>query len=156
MRADTGEELREHGVGLVVCVVLGYVLNGILLVLCLWGCGVSDRALPFSLGLMLYSVGRLATVVSITPGGVGVVEIVYTAIYVAVLGEGAHDAVVAGVLVYRALTYLLPIVTGAIAYVIWRVIRHREKRAERQLEEHEPTHLADAAHPANPEGDRRP
>ena len=33
---------------------------------------------------------------------------------------------IAGVLVYRALTYLLPIITGAFAYVIWRVMRRLE------------------------------
>ena len=130
LRADLIEELKDHGLGLIACVLGGYLLNGLLLVLCIWECGVSHDQLPMSLGLLLYSVGRLSTVVSITPGGVGVVEIAYTAVYVAVLGEGAHNAVLAGVLVYRAFTYFLPIVTGAISYVIWRIMRHREKKRE--------------------------
>jgi uncharacterized membrane protein YbhN (UPF0104 family) len=79
-----------------------------------------------SLGLFVYSVGRAVTIVPITPGGVGVVELVYTAAYVAVLGEESHDAVLAGVLVYRALTYALPLVTGAIAYLAWRIMRVKE------------------------------
>jgi uncharacterized membrane protein YbhN (UPF0104 family) len=45
---------------------------------------------------------------------------------VAVLGESSQNTVVAGVLVYRALTWGLPLVTGAISYVAWRVMRHRE------------------------------
>ena len=57
-------------------------------------------------------------------------EVAYTAVYVAVLGESSHDAVLAGVLVYRALTYALPMLTGAVSYVIWRVMRHRELHAE--------------------------
>jgi uncharacterized membrane protein YbhN (UPF0104 family) len=57
---------------------------------------------------------------------VGVAEVVYTAVYVAVLGEASQNTVVAGVLVYRALTWGLPLVTGAISYVAWRVMRHRE------------------------------
>ena len=69
-------------------------------------------------------------IVQITPGGVGVTEIAYTAVYVAVLGDAAQPAVVAGVLIYRAWTYLLPIISGAFAYVIWRVMRRRERRAE--------------------------
>ena len=77
---------------------------------------------------MLYAVGRVATIVQITPGGVGITEIVYTAVYVAVLGDAAQPYVVAGVLIYRALTYLLPIITGAFAYVIWRVMRRHEAR----------------------------
>ena len=32
-------------------------------------------------------------------------------------------------LLYRALTYLLPIVTGAVAYLAWRLMRRHERRA---------------------------
>jgi uncharacterized membrane protein YbhN (UPF0104 family) len=128
VRTNIGTVLRDHGLGLSACVVAGYVINGVLLVLCIWACGVSRTAMPFSLGLLLYTVGRLSTVVTITPGGVGVVEIAYTAVYVAVLGEATHDSVFAGVLMYRAFTYLLPIVTGALAYVAWRLMRRRENR----------------------------
>jgi uncharacterized membrane protein YbhN (UPF0104 family) len=78
----------------------------------------------------MYSVGRIATVVNLTPGAVGVAEVAYTAVYVAVLGDASQDQIVAGVLVYRALTYALPPLTGAISYVIWRVMRHRETRSE--------------------------
>jgi uncharacterized protein (TIRG00374 family) len=132
LRADLIEELSERGGRLVGWIVTGYALNGILLVICLWACGASQSQLPLTLGLLLYSLGRVATVIQITPGGVGVVEIVYTSLYVAVLGEAAHDNVVAGVLVYRALTYLLPIITGAFAYVIWRIMRGVEKHEEKE------------------------
>jgi uncharacterized protein (TIRG00374 family) len=128
MREDLVEELRRDGVRLLATVVSGYLLNGILLVVCLWACGASRSQLPLSLGLMLYAIGRIATIVQITPGGVGITEIAYTAVFVAVLGDAAQAAIVAGVLVYRALTYLLPIISGAFAYVIWRIMRHRERR----------------------------
>ena len=130
LRADTIDVLRDHGLGLLGCIVGGYVINGLLLVLCLWACGITGAEMPFTLGFMLYTVGRIATIVNVTPGGVGVVEIAYTAVYVSVLGEPAHDAVVAGVLIYRALTYLLPIVTGAFCYLIWRLMRHHETHAD--------------------------
>ncbi len=128
LRTHTLRTLREHGVGLLGYITGGYMLNGLLLVWSLWACGIARSALPLSLGLMLYSVGRLSTVVNITPGGVGVAEVVYTAVYVAVLGESSHDSVVAGVLVYRGLTYVLPMLTGAFCYVLWRVMRRRERR----------------------------
>jgi uncharacterized membrane protein YbhN (UPF0104 family) len=130
LRADTVDVLRDHGAGLLGCIVGGYVINGVLLVLCLWACGITGSQMPFTLGFLLYTVGRIATIVNITPGGVGVVEIAYTAVYVSVLGESAHDAVVAGVLVYRALTYLLPIITGAVSYLAWRLMRRHELHAD--------------------------
>ena len=130
LRASTLQQLKDREWAFIGCIFGGYLLNGFLLVWCIWACGIERTALPLSLGLMLYSVGRIATVINITPGGVGVAEVVYTAVYVAVLGESSHNAVLAGVLVYRALTYVLPMVTGAVSYVIWRVMRHRELHAE--------------------------
>jgi uncharacterized membrane protein YbhN (UPF0104 family) len=109
-----------------VCIGGGYLLNGLLLVGSLWACGVEEAVMPVSLGLFLYSIGRALTIVPITPGAVGVAEVVYTAVYVAVLGESSQNTVLAGVLVYRALTWGLPLVTGAFSYVAWRIMRHRE------------------------------
>jgi uncharacterized membrane protein YbhN (UPF0104 family) len=136
IRADTMSVLRAHGVGLLACIVGGYVVNGVLLVLCLWACGISWTEMPLSLGFLLYTIGRISTVVSITPGGVGVVEIAYTAVYVTALGEQTHDAVVAGVLLYRAFTYLLPIVTGAVAYLAWRLMRRHELHSKEDAHGH--------------------
>jgi uncharacterized membrane protein YbhN (UPF0104 family) len=131
MRADLLDTLRLDGIKLLATVIGGYLLNGLLLVACLYACGISRSQMPLTLGIMLYAVGRIATVVQITPGGVGVTEIAYTAVYVAVLSETAKPEIVAGVLVYRLLTYALPIVTGAFSYVIWRLMRHHEIHEEK-------------------------
>jgi uncharacterized protein (TIRG00374 family) len=126
LRSATLLQLRGNSRAIGVCIGGGYLLNGFLLVGCLWACGVEEALMPVSLGLFLYSIGRLLTIVPVTPGGVGVAEVVYTAIYVAVLGEASHDTVFAGVLVYRALTWGLPLITGAIAYLIWRIMRTKQ------------------------------
>lgn len=126
LRADTLHLVRGHATALCVCIVGGYVLNGFLLVGSLWACGVTHSEMPMSMGLFLYAAGRVATIVPITPGAIGVAEVVYTAVYVAVLGEESQSTVVAGVLVYRALTYALPLVTGIISYVAWRIMRRKE------------------------------
>lgn len=62
-----------------------------------------------------------------TPGGIGVVEAGATG---ALTAAGVDvELALAGVLVYRFLTYLLPIVFGAILYVVWRVRLGRTARA---------------------------
>jgi len=138
LRADLLEELRARGGRLCAWVFVNYGVNGVLLVVCLWACGATYKELPLTLGLILYAIGRVFTIIQVTPGGVGVTEIIYTSVYVAVLGDSAHDAVVAGVLLYRALTYALPIVSGAFAYLIWRVMRrseiHEQREAAREAE----------------------
>ncbi len=126
LRTSTLRLVRGNAGVLGGCIGGAYLLNGLLLVGCLWACGVEAALMPVSLGLVLYAIGRLLTIVPITPGAVGVAEVVYTALYVAVLGEASQDAVLAGVLVYRALTWGLPLVTGAVAYCAWRIMRYRE------------------------------
>ena len=131
MRADLLDTLRLDGIKLLATVIGGYLLNGLLLVACLYACGISRSQMPLTLGLMLYAIGRIATIVQITPGGVGITEIAYTAVFSAVLSDSSQPAIVAGVLVYRALTYALPIVTGAFSYLIWRVMRRHEIHEEK-------------------------
>jgi uncharacterized membrane protein YbhN (UPF0104 family) len=126
LRITTLDLVRGNRGILAFCIGGAYLLNGFLLVGSLWACGVPAAEMPVSLGLFLYSIGRMLTIVPITPGAVGVAEVVYTAVYVAVLGESSQDAVLAGVLVYRALTWGLPLVTGAFSYLAWRIMRHRE------------------------------
>src|SRR3954451_298954 len=126
LRADTLHQVRGHAQVLTVCIGGGYLLNGFLLVGSLWACGVTRSEMPMSMGLFLYGVGRIVTCVPITPGAIGVAEVAYTAVYVAVLGESSQSTVLAGVLVYRALTYALPLVTGLIAYLAWRIMRRNE------------------------------
>ena len=63
---------------------------------------------------------RLATVIEITPGGVGVVEVAYIAALTYVAGDGWDAEITAGVLLFRFVTYVAPIPVGAVCYVIWR------------------------------------
>ena len=65
-----------------------------------------------------FTFGMLAGSVPVTPGGLGTADAVYIAVMVA--GGAPSSAAVAGDLVFRTLTYLLPIPVGAITYVIWR------------------------------------
>ena len=81
-------------------------------------------------GLALYSVGRIGTMVQITPGGVGVVEVVYAAVFMTVIDEQYDPEVVTAVLLYRLLTYVLPILVGGFTYFVWRRMRHEELEEE--------------------------
>lgn len=59
-----------------------------------------------------------------TPGGVGVMEAGLTG---ALMAAGVDTtAALAGVLVYRFLTYVVPIVVGVLLYVGWRIARTSE------------------------------
>ena len=125
LRHNTVTVLKARGIRLTVLTLCNYWLNGVLLVLCLRLVGIDSGVLPWGVALATYTVGRLSTVIQITPGGVGVVEVAYTAAYVAVIGSQYQAVVTAGVLIYRGLTYLMPILVGAFCYLAWRFDKGR-------------------------------
>lgn len=80
--------------------------------------GVSDDEVSWTQVLAVFAFARLLTAIPLTPGGLGVIEL-------ALIGGldaagGAHAQVVGAVLVYRLLTYVLPIPFGLVTYVYWR------------------------------------
>lgn len=80
--------------------------------------GVSNDEVNWAEILAAFAFVRLLTAIPITPGGLGVVELGLVAGLKA--AGGAEAEVVAAVLIYRALTYLLPIPIGLGTYVFWR------------------------------------
>jgi uncharacterized protein (TIRG00374 family) len=67
--------------------------------------------------LAVFAFATLATAIPFTPGGIGFIEAVLIA---GLTAGGDRDAVTAAVLVYRVLTWALPIVAGVATYLWWR------------------------------------
>ena len=88
------------------------------LLLALRHVGVGNAEVGWAEVLAVFAFARLATAIPITPGGAGLVEAVLIGGLVA--AGGAKPQVVAAVLVYRALTWLLPIPLGIGCYLWWR------------------------------------
>jgi len=130
LRANTVVVLKARGGRLTWLTLSNYWINGILLVLCLRLVGIDSSVLPWGVALATYTVGRLSTVIQVTPGGVGVVEAAYTAAFVAVTSSSLQPTILAGVLIYRAYTYLLPVVVGAFCYLAWRMDKGRQPITE--------------------------
>ena len=90
----------------------------LVLLLALRFAGVSGSEVGWTEVLAVFAFARLLTAVPFTPGGLGVVELaLITGLSTA---GGARASVAAAVLVYRALTYVLPIPLGLATYVFWR------------------------------------
>jgi uncharacterized protein (TIRG00374 family) len=88
------------------------------LLVCLRVMGVSDAEVGWAQVLAVFAFARLVTAIPITPGGAGVVEL---ALITGLTAAGGDDAqVVAAVLLFRILTFVLPILIGAGTYVFWR------------------------------------
>jgi putative heme transporter len=80
--------------------------------------GVDSAQVSVVEALAVFAFARLLTAVPFTPGGLGVVEVAMITGLAAAGGD--RPLVAAAVLVYRALTYVLPIPLGLGTYVFWR------------------------------------
>lgn len=83
---------------------------------------VGARARP-SLVLLAYVVAMALAIVPITPGGLGFVETGLTGSLV--LAGVPADAAVVATLLYRLVSYWLPIPVGALTWTAWRIHGHR-------------------------------
>jgi putative heme transporter len=89
----------------------------LVLLVCLRDVGVSNAEVNWAEILAVFAFARLATAVPLTPSGVGVVEAVLIGGLVAAGGD--REQVTATVLVYRALTWALPILLGVGCWLWW-------------------------------------
>jgi uncharacterized protein (TIRG00374 family) len=89
-----------------------------LLMLCLRFVGVDAGEVGVAEALAVFAFARLLTAIPFTPGGLGVIEVALITGLAAAGGERAQVA--AAVLIFRALTYVLPIPVGLATYVFWR------------------------------------
>ena len=110
--------VRQAWARLTVVTLVSHVSLFLVLLLALRHIGVSNDEVHWAEVLAAFAFVRLLTAIPITPGGLGVVELGLVAGLTAAGGEEAQ--VVAAVLVFRALTYLLPIPFGLLTYLFWR------------------------------------
>jgi putative heme transporter len=110
--------LRRRWAWISLATLVGHLSLYLVLLVALRHIGVSDDEVSWAEVLAVFSFTRLITAIPLTPGGLGVTELALTAGFVAAGGD--HADVVAAVLVYRFLTYVVPIPLGVGCYFFWR------------------------------------
>jgi uncharacterized protein (TIRG00374 family) len=112
-------DLLEHGwFPITAATLVSHLSLYLVLLVCLRDVGVSDAEVGWAEVLAVFAFARLATAIPITPGGAGVVEAVLITGLTAAGGD--KPQVVAAVLVFRALTWALPILVGVFCLLWWR------------------------------------
>jgi uncharacterized membrane protein YbhN (UPF0104 family) len=122
-RDDLRQTWSERGGRVMSAVIAVYVLNGIMLAVSMRAVGLGTDELPVGSIAVVYALVRLLTIVNFTPGGVGVTEALYVSGFLAVTGGSDESQIVAGVILFRGLTYAGPIVLGVLALLFWRFRR---------------------------------
>jgi len=117
-RRDTIGLIERRWLALTVTTAVSQLALFFVLLLSLRHVGVSEAEVSTAQLLAVFAFGRLLSTVPITPGGLGVIELGYIGGLVA--AGGAQPDVVAGVLLFRVLTYGIQIPIGGVTYLIWK------------------------------------
>lgn len=110
--------VRHAWVRLTVTSLVGHFSLFLVLMVTLRDIGVSQDEVSWIQALAVFAFVRLITAVPLMPGGLGIVELGLIGGLTTAGGDKAQ--VVAAVLVYRTLTYLVPIAFGIVTYLFWK------------------------------------
>jgi putative heme transporter len=125
-RSRTVLLFRARWLWITVATLISHASLYLVLLAALRAVGVSNDEVNWAEVLAIFSFARLLTVIPFPPGGLGIVEVALITGLAAAGGERAQVA--AAVLIFRALTYVLPIPLGVGTYIFWR--RNRSWRRE--------------------------
>lgn len=119
-RRQTIGLLETRWLVLTVATLISHASLYIVLLVTLRHVGVSESEVGWAQVLAAFALVRLISALPITPGGLGVVEAGYTIALTVGVDAGTDAQIVAAVLVFRAVTFFIPIPLGAAAYSYWR------------------------------------
>ncbi|MDH3294559.1 MAG: lysylphosphatidylglycerol synthase domain-containing protein [Acidimicrobiia bacterium] len=119
-RGDTIDLVASRWPVLTLSAFVSHLSLAIVLLTALRLVGSGQDTVSWIAVLAAFAFVRLISALPITPGGVGVVELGYVAALTIGLESPERAGVVAGVLMFRFLTYFLPIPFGLLAYLFWR------------------------------------
>ncbi len=140
-RSSTVDVIRGRWIWLTVSNFAMQFSSFMILFVALRGVQVGESTkTTFAQAFAAFALGRLASFIPITPGGLGTVDAAITGI-LAGFGADSSDALAAD-LVWRAATYVPQVVIGIVTFLIWRARRDRSHRRELRA--------AQAARPAAP------
>ena len=125
-RDRTALLLRARWHWITLATVISHLSLFLVLLLALRFVGVDSSQVTWVEALAVFAFARLLTAIPFTPGGLGVVE--FALIAGLATAGGPRAMVAAAVLIFRALTYVLPIPLGLLTYLIWQ--RNRSWRRE--------------------------
>jgi uncharacterized protein (TIRG00374 family) len=110
--------LRARWHWITLATVVSHLSLFLVLMLALRFVGVDGDQVSLAEALAVFAFARLLTAIPFTPGGLGVIEL---ALITGLAAAGGPRALVAAaVLMFRALTYVLPIPIGLGTYVFWQ------------------------------------
>jgi len=124
-RANAIDVVQRRWKWLTLTTFINHTAQAALFVASLRAIGVGEDAVPTVWVVAAFALGRLLTMIPVSPGGLGLVDLgwigLLTAGWNTAVGPVDPDLLTAGTLLFRALTYLPPILLGLISWIIYRL-----------------------------------
>ncbi len=108
-RLNLGDTIRARGLPAFVVAMISKLAWALLMIVAMRVVGVSAKTLPDAVILGTVAVVFVITVLPISPGGAGVPELLYLSIFSTYTGGADSSAMTAGIMLFRAFQWFLPI-----------------------------------------------
>jgi uncharacterized membrane protein YbhN (UPF0104 family) len=108
-RVTLGDTVRQYGLGAFIVAMASKFAWGILMIVSMRVVGISAGTLPDAIIFAGVAGVFVITVLPISPGGAGVPELLYISFFTTYTGGAESSAISAGVMLFRAFQWLLPI-----------------------------------------------
>jgi putative heme transporter len=118
-RRDVVELVRRRWPAITATCAVSHLSLWLVLLLSVRAVGLSESDVGWAQTLAAFAFVRLLSAVPVTPGGVGVAELGLTAALAHGLSDALAARAAAAVLLFRALTWFVPIPLGLAAYAFW-------------------------------------
>jgi uncharacterized protein (TIRG00374 family) len=112
--------VKERGAWALLYSALGKLWAYAILVLALRIVGIDSSILSLGQIFMVWVIALLITAIPITPGGIGIAEVVYIYFFTQIAGDQYSDIIAAGVILFRLVQWFLPIPIGWVSVWLWR------------------------------------
>jgi len=121
-RANAMDVVQHRWQRVTVTTVLNHLSQIALFMACLYAIGVTTADINPLWMITAFALGRLLTMIPVSPGGLGLVDLGWIGLLQAgwQTGDPNVDLITAGTLLFRALTYLPPIPLGLISWIVYR------------------------------------
>ena len=146
-RGDVIGLLERRWLRITVTSLVSHLSLFAVLLVALRDVGVSNDEVSWQEVLAAFSFVRLLSAVPVTPGGLGLVELGLTAALGSGLPDGTKNQIGAAVLLYRGLTWLLPVPLGVGCWVFWRRRTSWRRTIEERAVERGPVGAVAPDHP---------
>ncbi len=119
-RASVIQLVAGRWLRITTATVVSHITLFFVLLVAVRNVGISDAQVGWAAVLAAFAFGRLISAIPVTPGGLGVIELGYVAALSVGVGSAVETRIVAAVLLFRAVTFIPPIVIGGFTYLFWK------------------------------------